>query len=578
MSAVAALREPVGVLEPGGEVSCEVSVLNTGTIVDQFEIDVLGAPSAWAIVEPPVMSLFPNTQQVATIRFRPPLSHSVAPGPTPFAVRVKPTNSPDFQVTEEGTVILAPFKDVSAELIPQRCEGRLRGKMHIAVDSRGNFPFSVAVLASDPAGALIFRPTPGIIELRPNQAAFAKLRIVPRQHHIRGGVKQQRFTVVLDDNGTPLATLTGTYNQPPVIAKWLLALLILLTALLIWLLLLRPAIKNTATASAAAAVNGQKAAAAAAEAQAHKAQAAAALATANAQKLQAQEKAVAASLKKELKQLNSAQTQVKAATSNATAAIQRVNNQVREITSTTAPPTAKPLAKSLEAVVAPGTLSTVKFTVGPKDSFSLTDFVLTSLASSIGSSSSGFTQNGQVRIQQITPGAPNAQNLVVVSLSQLNNVPAMSAKLTTPIIFGPGQSLGLNVQCAANQPACDVGLLIDGQFTQPTTTTVQVLKTTAPGIPTSVAATPGVRNVTVTWTPPASNGGATIAGYDVYSSTTPGGQNFGAPPACVVNGASSTSCTVGSLTPGQIYYFKVEAVNSIGNSSPSKEVSATPHH
>lgn len=576
MSAVAALREPVGVLEPGGEVSCEVSVLNTGTIVDQFEIDVLGAPAAWAIVEPPILSLFPNTQQVATIRFRPPLSHSVAPGPTPFAVRVRPTNAPDFHVTEEGTVILAPFKDVSAELIPQRCEGRLRGKMHIAVDSRGNFPFSVAVLASDPAGALIFRPTPGVIELRPNQAAFAKLRILPRQHHIRGGMKQQRFTVVLDDNGTPLATLTGTYNQPPVIAKWLLALLILIAALLIWLLLLRPAIKNTATASAAAAVNGQKAAAAAAQAQAHAAQKAAQQATKQAQQLQAQEKKVSAGLKTELKQLGQAQAAVKAATSKAGQAIQKVNAQINQITSTTAPPTVKPLAKSLENIAAPGTLSTVKFTVPNVSgtSFQLTDFVLTSLASSIGSSSSGFTQNGQVRIQELTPGG-TTQNLVAVSLSQLNQVPAMTAKLTTPIIFGPGQSLALNVSCSTNQPACDVDMLIDGQFTQPTTTTVQVVHATVPGAPTGVSATaPGSNKVTVTWTPPTNNGNKTIAGYDVYSSTTSGGQNYLQNPACTVNGATATSCTVGSLIKGATYYFTVEAVNSIGNSAPSNEASA----
>jgi hypothetical protein len=575
MSAVAALREPTGVLEPGGEVSCEVSVLNTGTIVDQFEIDVLGAPAAWATVEPPVLSLFPNTQQVATIRFRPPLSHEVAPGPTPFAVRVRPTNAPDFHVTEEGTVILAPFKDVSAELIPQRCEGRTRGKMHIAVDSRGNFPFSVAVLASDPAAALVFRASPPVIELRPNQAAFSKLRIVPRQHHIRGGMKQQRFTVVLDDNGTPLATLTGTYNQPPIISKWLLALLILLAALLIWFLLLRPAIKNTATASASAAINGQQAATAAAQKKALAAEAAAQKATASAQALAKKEAAASGALKTELKSLNKAETAVKAATSSAAQAIQKVDQQVAAISTTTLPATSAPLTKSLDAVVAPGSLSTVTYTVPDPaggDSFQLTDFILTSLASSAGTGSQ--TQTGQVRIERLVPGQA-AQYLVVVGLTQLNQTAALTAKFTTPIVFGEGQSLGLQVQCNPNQPACDVDMLIDGEFLSPPSTTVAAK--TFPGTPTGVTATPGTNSVTVAWAAPASSGGAPILNYDVYDSTSSGGEIYEpvGKPACTSNGATTT-CTVSSLTKGTKYFFTVEAVNNLGDSDPSTEVSTTP--
>lgn len=575
MSAVAALREPTGVLEPGGEVSCEVSVLNTGTIVDQFEIDVLGAPAAWATVEPPVLSLFPNTQQVATIRFRPPLSHEVAPGPTPFAVRVRPTNAPEFHVTEEGTVILAPFKDVSAELIPQRCQGRVRGKMHIAVDSRGNFPFAVAVIASDPAGALNFRPSPPVIELRPNQAAFSKLRILPRQHHIRGGLKQQRFTVILDDNGTPLATLTGTYNQPPIIAKWLLALIIILAALLIWLLLLRPAIKNTATASATAAVNGQQAATANAQKKALQAQQAAQKATAAAVALQKKAAVAAASLKKTLASLGTAQAAVKAATSQAAAAIQRVNEQLKSISTTTLPPQTRPLTKSLNAVVAPGSSSTVSFTLPSGNSFQLTDFILTSLASPTGSGTGTTTQTGQVRIERLTPGQA-AQPLVVISLSQLNQTAALTAKLTTPIIFGPGQALGLLVQCNSNQQACSVDMLMDGQFVFPPPTTVAAKS--FPGQPTGVVATPGTGNVTVAWTAPASNGGAPILNYAVYDSSTAGGEIYSpvGKPACTTSNGSITTCTVGKLPKGQKEFFTVEANNNLGASNPSTEVSATP--
>jgi len=85
-----------------------------------------------------------------------------------------------------------------------------------------------------------------------------------------------------------------------------------------------------------------------------------------------------------------------------------------------------------------------------------------------------------------------------------------------------------------------------------------VITTTVPGPPTSVTATAGAGQATVSWTAPTNTGGSAIIDYTVTSS--PGG---------LTATTSGTSATVIGLTGGTSYTFTVTARNSVGSSSPS---------
>jgi len=52
MGAITSLEQRSIAVEPGGEATCSILVRNTGTVVDQFTVDVLGDARAWARVEP----------------------------------------------------------------------------------------------------------------------------------------------------------------------------------------------------------------------------------------------------------------------------------------------------------------------------------------------------------------------------------------------------------------------------------------------------------------------------------------------------------------------------------------------
>ena len=95
-----------------------------------------------------------------------------------------------------------------------------------------------------------------------------------------------------------------------------------------------------------------------------------------------------------------------------------------------------------------------------------------------------------------------------------------------------------------------------------------------PGPPTGLTATAGNGRVTLSWSPPASNGGAAIIGYDLYMGTSSHGESRSPVSGGLIGG---TNYTVSGLTNGTRYYFTADAVNDANlHSVVSAEASATP--
>jgi len=106
----------------------------------------------------------------------------------------------------------------------------------------------------------------------------------------------------------------------------------------------------------------------------------------------------------------------------------------------------------------------------------------------------------------------------------------------------------------------------------PSSVEASALPETVPSVPLALTTINGNGTATLSWSPPASNGGAAVTGYDVYRGTTSGGE--AATP--IATNVSGTSFTDTGLTNGTTYYYTVAAINAVGISSQSAEASATP--
>jgi len=91
-----------------------------------------------------------------------------------------------------------------------------------------------------------------------------------------------------------------------------------------------------------------------------------------------------------------------------------------------------------------------------------------------------------------------------------------------------------------------------------------------PTTPQNLVATPGDTTVNLTWQAPASSGGTPITNYLVYRGTTPGGETLLATLGNVLLYNDT------GLINDQVYYYRVSAVNAVGEGPQSVLASAIP--
>ena len=253
MGLTASLREPDLRVVPGQEVSAQVNLLNTGSVVDQVTVDVVGQAAAWSTVEPAVLNLYPGESGVARVTFHPPRSPEAPAGVVPFGVRAASREDPAGSIVEEGAIEVAAFTEFTASPEPEDVAWPPQGPPPAdRGQRRQHLRAGAAVHFVDPEDQLAFRITRPTLVAQPGVANVLKLQVVPRKRFLRGPNQPHQFQVMVAPDEGDAAIVDGELTQQPLLAPWVvpvaaavLALLILGTVL--WFTLLKPTLKSAAT-------------------------------------------------------------------------------------------------------------------------------------------------------------------------------------------------------------------------------------------------------------------------------------------------------------------------------------------
>jgi len=238
MSVLATIEPTELQVDPGAEASLVVRVRNRGTIVDRFDIAVVGPTTGWASVDPPSLRLFPDKEGEARVTFRPLRAPSPASDTYPFGVAVRAASDANASTVEEGHVAVAPFVQLTTEIVPQTSRGSRSGTHDVTVHNVGNSVAQIAVKASDPDRLLAFEVSPERAGLKPDGTATIRTRVKPKETFFFGAAKRVPFSVQVDEPTAGSYQIPATIEQHAIIPGWVKPVAALAVAAVVALLVL----------------------------------------------------------------------------------------------------------------------------------------------------------------------------------------------------------------------------------------------------------------------------------------------------------------------------------------------------
>ncbi|MFF7738379.1 hypothetical protein [Streptomyces sp. NPDC007984] len=254
MGAIVLLLDDDESAVPGEETRRAAQICNSGSVVDRFELDIVGDAKDWIRVEPSEVNVFPDQSVGVELVFTPPRSADLPAGKVPFALRVMSHEDIEGSVVEETSVSVGAFTDFDVRLTPTTRRARFGARFHAVVDNRGNAPLRVRMYASDRDSALRFTFVYPETEVAHGKGALVPVKATPLTRRWRGADLALPFQVLVVHHGEDAVqerTADAAVVQAPLLSdavvKFVMAVTAAVLALIaLWLFVLKPSVESEA--------------------------------------------------------------------------------------------------------------------------------------------------------------------------------------------------------------------------------------------------------------------------------------------------------------------------------------------
>lgn len=202
---------------PGQSVRIKVNVRNVGTMVETYDLAVLGPARTWVSVVPAEISLFPGDEGSAVVTIKPPRTPNMLAGR--YEVAIKATSQVLYaeRAVAEFSVTVAPFHQFKALIARSTLEFKTKTSTFLQIVNEGNSSTKFTVDVNDPDGIYTGTLDAPTYVLDPGQPAWLKVEVSGPAHIIG---KQKHGAIFAHVNQTlDLVTNTQIIGSKPYVQR-----------------------------------------------------------------------------------------------------------------------------------------------------------------------------------------------------------------------------------------------------------------------------------------------------------------------------------------------------------------------
>ena len=202
---------------PGQAVRIKVSVRNVGTIVETYDLSVLGPARTWVSVAPSEISLFPGDEGTAVVTIKPPRTPNMLAGR--YEVAIKATSQVLWaeRAVAEFSVTVAPYHQFKAVIARSTLELKTKTSTYLQIVNEGNSSTKFSVDVTDPDGVFQGTLDAPTYVLDPGQPAWLKVEVTCPVHLVGKQVHGAVFAHV--NQVLDLATNTPVIGSKPFVQR-----------------------------------------------------------------------------------------------------------------------------------------------------------------------------------------------------------------------------------------------------------------------------------------------------------------------------------------------------------------------